>query len=161
AQVQERQMKAGVRLENPALDPQRAQPEDEAASQRTMTGDRVVPADRTVAREALVRVAVDGAFAEALLERLERKRHRAAPVLGLGGGEPAVLRVVRRHAEEVGARGHAAARAPPKRCACIAASAARSCTSRAKFGTVTTGTRRGRPARNCSMRSDSPRASAR
>src|SRR2546422_3421970 len=32
-----------------------------------------------------------------------------------------------------------------------------SCTSRAKFGTCTTGTARGSPARNISRRSDSPR----
>ena len=41
----------------------------------------------------------------------------------------------------------------------MAANARRSCTSRAKFGTATSGTRRGSPARNCSIRSDSPRAS--
>src|SRR5262249_12529668 len=140
AQIDEGQVQPGVRLEDAALDSQRAQPEDQAAPEGTVAGDRLVPADGTVSRVALARVAGAGAAADALRERLERERRRAAPVLGLGGSEAAVLLVVRRDAEQVGARRHAAARAPPKRCACIAASAARSCTSRAKFGTVTTGT---------------------
>ena len=54
---------------------------------------------------------------------------------------------------------HHAAAFPPNRCPCISARLAKSCTSRAKFGTCTTGTARGSPARNISRRSDSPRAS--
>ncbi len=70
------------------------------------------------------------------------------PAAGLGVGR-------RRRAEHWA---HAAAFAP-KRCACISARLARSWTSRAKFGIWTTGIPRGMPAPNCSIRSDSPRAS--
>src|SRR5438874_7380455 len=47
---------------------------------------------------------------------------------------------------------HHAAAFPPNRCACISARLAKSCTSRAKFGTCTTGTARGRLARNISSK---------
>jgi hypothetical protein len=100
AQVDQRDVKPGIHLEQAGLAPRRAGAEQQSPAKGAPARDRRDPVRVRIAREARVHVAIDGSVAVLVLGRLQAHGVHLPPELRLRRRQPAILGVVSGDAEE-------------------------------------------------------------